>query len=103
MDSDAAGQEATARLAQAFGSRLIQVQLPATTKDPADLARLPEGSALFQDAMRQAVDHHSWPIISMPIIQPASATWQQQGILPARVQGPDCSCSRRSSLQSGGA
>ena len=55
LDGDAAGQDATARLAQALGSRLIEVRLPPSVKDPADLASLPEGSALFGDAIRKAV------------------------------------------------
>jgi len=59
LDADPAGQEATARLAEAFGSRLISVQLPPDAKDPADLAPLPEGDALFRDAVREAVSHHT--------------------------------------------
>jgi DNA primase len=59
LDADAAGREATARLAQAFGTRLVQVQLPSGVKDPADLALLVEGEPLLQDAIRQAVEHHA--------------------------------------------
>lgn len=55
LDADAAGQAATARLAGALGSRLIQVQLPAGVKDPADLALLTEGRALFSHAIRMSV------------------------------------------------
>jgi DNA primase len=58
LDADAAGQEATARLVEVFGSRLIQVQLPSSVKDPADLAPLAKGSALFCAAIRQAVRRH---------------------------------------------
>jgi hypothetical protein len=50
FDADAAGQEATTKLAAIFGSRLLQVQLPAGIEDPGDPAPLPEGRALFQDA-----------------------------------------------------
>jgi DNA primase len=56
LDADAAGQEATARLIEAFGSRVIPVHLPPGVKDPADLAPLPRGSDLFRDAIRQAVN-----------------------------------------------
>ena len=41
LDADAAGQEATARLIEEFGSRVIPVQPPPGVKDPADLARSP--------------------------------------------------------------
>jgi DNA primase len=58
LDADAAGQEATARLAEAFGSRLIHVRLPSGAKDPADLAPSAEGPTLFSDAIRQAMDRH---------------------------------------------
>ena len=55
LDADAAGQDATARLAETLGSRLIRVRLPPSVKDSADLAPLPEGTALFRDAIRKAV------------------------------------------------
>src|SRR6187401_822165 len=58
LDADAAGQEATARLTEAFGSRVISVQLPPGAKDPADLASSVEGSAVLRDAIRKAVDRH---------------------------------------------
>jgi hypothetical protein len=58
LDTDAAGQAATARLAEALGPRLIPVQLPSSVKDPADLAPLVEGSAALRDAIRKAVDRH---------------------------------------------
>ena len=60
LDADAAGQEATTRLIEAFGSRVIPVQLPPGMKDPADLASLIDGGALLQEAIRQAVDRHRW-------------------------------------------
>jgi DNA primase len=47
LDADAAGQVATARLIEAFGSCVIPVQLPPGVKDPADLAPLPNGSTLM--------------------------------------------------------
>jgi DNA primase len=59
LDADAAGRAATARLAGALGSRLIQVQLPSGAKDPADLAPLAEGRALFSDAIRESVGRHT--------------------------------------------
>jgi DNA primase len=55
LDADAAGQEATAQLLEALGSRLIPMALPPSTKDPAELAPLPDGSVLFRAAIRQAV------------------------------------------------
>jgi hypothetical protein len=59
LDADAAGGAATARLAGALGSRLIQMQLPSGAKDPADLAPLAEGRALFSDAIREFVGRHT--------------------------------------------
>jgi hypothetical protein len=88
LDADAAGQEATTRLTEAFGSRAIRVRLPPGVKDPADLASLVDGSALLQQAIRQAVDRHVGPAHT-PIIQPGMASGQRQGILQNRVQGPD--------------
>jgi hypothetical protein len=88
LDSDAAGQEATTRLTKAFGSRVIPIQLPPGMKDPADLAVLVDGSALLQVAIRQAIGRHVGAAPT-PIIQPAIAVGQQQGILQNRVQGPD--------------
>ena len=69
LDADAAGQEATTRLIEAFGSRVIPVQLSHGMKDPADLASLFDGSALLHEAIRQAVDRHLGPAPT-PIIQP---------------------------------
>jgi len=45
---------ADCRLIEAFGSRVVPVQLPPGVKDPADLASLPHGSELFCHAVRQA-------------------------------------------------
>ncbi len=58
LDADVAGQEATTRLTEAFGSRVVPVQLPPGVNDPADLASLVHGSALLQEASRQAVARH---------------------------------------------
>jgi len=58
LDADVAGQEATTRLTEAFGSRVIPVQLPPSAKDPADLALLAKGSTLFCAAIRDAVACH---------------------------------------------
>lgn len=55
LDADAAGQEATARLVQSLGSRVIPVALPPGTKDPAELAPRPDGDALFRAAIGAAV------------------------------------------------
>ena len=55
LDADAAGQEATAHLVQALGSRVIPVALPPGIKDPAELAPRPDGEALFRAAIRAAV------------------------------------------------
>jgi DNA primase len=72
LDDDEAGQEATVRLAEAFGSRLIQVQLPLGVKDPTSLAPSAEGRTLFSNAIRQALDRHIWSI-SEATVQPATA------------------------------
>ncbi len=61
LDADAAGHEATTRLIKAFGSRVLPVQLPSGVKDPADLASFVDGSALFQQAIRQVIGCHAWP------------------------------------------
>jgi DNA primase len=55
LDADAAGQEATARLVDLLGARVIPVALPPGIKDPADLAQRPDGSELFRGAIRTAV------------------------------------------------
>jgi DNA primase len=55
LDADAAGQEATARLVDLLGARVIPVALPPGIKDPADLAQRPDGSELFRGAIRSAV------------------------------------------------
>jgi DNA primase len=89
LDADEAGKEATTRLTEAFGSRVIPVQLPPGVKDPADLASLVDGSALLQQAIRHAVDLRVGPAPT-PIVQPATAAGQQQRILLNRVQGPNC-------------
>ena len=49
LDSDAAGQEATATIAAALGSRAIPVTLPGV-KDVAELASRPDGRAVFARA-----------------------------------------------------
>ena len=53
-DNDTAGQEGTARLVETLGSRVIPVALPLDVKDPAELAPLPDGEALFATAIREA-------------------------------------------------
>jgi DNA primase len=58
LDADPAGQQATTRLTETFGSRVIPVQLPPGVKDPADLARLVDGSALLQEAICRAIELH---------------------------------------------
>src|SRR5207245_9743595 len=89
LDADAASQEATMRLTEAFGSRLVTVQLPLGVNDPADLASVVHGSAVLQEAIRQAVTRHvEWA--PTPIVQPAITAGQQQGILQRRLQSPDC-------------
>jgi DNA primase len=55
LDADAAGQEASAHLVQALGSRVIPVALPPGIKDPAELAPRPDGDALFRAAIGVAV------------------------------------------------
>jgi DNA primase len=67
FDADSAGQEATARVIDAFGSRVIPVQLPPGVKDPADLAPLVDGSALLQQAIRHAADRHAGPGLKRPL------------------------------------
>jgi DNA primase len=54
LDNDTAGQEGTARLVETLGSRVIPVALPLDVKDPAELAPLPDGEALFSAAIREA-------------------------------------------------
>jgi DNA primase len=58
LDSDTAGREATDQLINAFGPRAIPVKLPPGVKDPADLASLADGEALFQAALAAAIDRH---------------------------------------------
>src|SRR5207253_4059184 len=55
LDSDAAGQEATTRLVDLLGARVIPVALPPGIKDPADLAQRPDGPELLRGAIRSAV------------------------------------------------
>lgn len=62
LDADTAGQEAAARLVQALGCRVVRVALPSGVKDPAELAALPGGGALFRAAIRQAVERHCFPL-----------------------------------------
>jgi DNA primase len=52
LDNDQAGQEATARLVDALGSRVIPVKLPAGVKDPAELATRHDGAELFARAIQ---------------------------------------------------
>lgn len=54
LDSDAAGQEGLAQLTAALGPCAIPVTLPRGAKDPAELALLPQGCALFQRALELA-------------------------------------------------
>jgi DNA primase len=88
LDADAAGQEAITRLTEAFGTRVIPVQLPPGAKDPADLASSVDGGVVLQEAIRHAVDRHLGPAPT-PIDQQPMAAGQRQGILQNRVQGPD--------------
>jgi DNA primase len=53
LDNDRAGREATARLVRAFDDRVIPVKLPASVKDPADLAARHDGAQLFAKAIQQ--------------------------------------------------
>jgi len=55
LDNDKAGQEGTARMVETLGSRVIPVALPRDVNDPAELAPLPDGEALFCAAIREAV------------------------------------------------
>ena len=80
LDADAAGQEAAARLIDAFGSRVIPVQLPPGVKDPGDLPSLVDGSAVLQEAIRQAVDRCLGPALT-PIAQQAMAAGQRHAVL----------------------
>jgi len=54
LDRDSAGREATRALIQAFGARVLPVELPAGVKDPADLARDPWGDVLVAAAIYRA-------------------------------------------------
>jgi DNA primase len=53
LDADAAGEEATARIAAALGSRAVPVRLPGV-KDVAELALHADGRALL---VRAGQDH----------------------------------------------
>lgn len=55
MDADKAGSEATARLNEALGGRVVPVALPAGVKDPGDLAARADGGVLFAEAVRSAL------------------------------------------------
>jgi DNA primase len=57
LDNDTAGHDATEQLVMAFGDRAIPVKLPSCANDPADLAPLADGEALFRAALRDAIDH----------------------------------------------
>ena len=54
MDADNAGQEATIRLVEAFGSRAVPVELPPGTKDVAELAPRPDGAVVLATAIQTA-------------------------------------------------
>jgi DNA primase len=54
MDADQAGQGATTRLVEAFGSRALPVDLPPGTKDVAELAPRPEGDVVLASAIHAA-------------------------------------------------
>src|SRR5579864_3268357 len=54
MDADQAGQGATTRLVEAFGSRALPVELPPGTKDVAELAPRPEGDVVLASAIHAA-------------------------------------------------
>jgi hypothetical protein len=62
LDADAAGQAATARLLEAFGPRVVAVQLPPGVEDPADLVPLPDGNNLFYRAVALAAKSSIWPV-----------------------------------------
>ena len=55
LDNDKAGQEGTARMVETLGSRVIPIALPHNVNDPAELAPLPDGEAVFCAAIRKAV------------------------------------------------
>jgi len=75
LDNDTAGQEGTARLVETLGSRLIPVSLPPDVNDPAELAPLAHGEALFCAALLDAVttfpSNHRPSTTSMTDAQPA--------------------------------
>ena len=54
MDADKAGREATSRLVEAFGSRAVPLELPAGTKDAAELAPRPDGAVVLATGIRAA-------------------------------------------------
>ena len=56
FDADAAGREATTRLIDVLGARVIPVSLPPDVKDPAELASREDGQDLFRAAIRDAVE-----------------------------------------------
>jgi DNA primase len=56
LDNDTAGRDATDRLIGTLGPRVVPVALPQHVNDPAELAPLPDGKALFCAAIRDAVD-----------------------------------------------
>jgi len=59
LDADKGGHEATARLIDALGSRVIRVVLPPGVNDPAELAARPDGAVLLSAAIRAAVTGHA--------------------------------------------
>jgi len=56
LDNDTAGREATDQLIEAYGHRVIPVKLPPGVKDPADLASLADGEAMFRAALGDAIE-----------------------------------------------
>lgn len=75
LDNDTAGQEGTTRLVETLGSRVIPVALPPNVNDPAELAPLSHGEALFCAAIRETVapfPSNYWPS-AMPMTDPHPA------------------------------
>jgi DNA primase len=58
LDADSAGMQGVDRLVEASGSRLVHVRLPASVKDPGELAVRTDGKALLQASIRAAITRH---------------------------------------------